>query len=122
MKWIDAEKPAIPVLAYDTAKGSFFTAGIDLYFEQTEINKKLNRFVVYQFVNEKMMNADDPKNIKEIINAGNNYYTFDLQKIPVTQNSLCIAVSNLTNTNNESSLSNYIYLERRGNGWQMVKR
>ncbi|MEO5500813.1 MAG: family 10 glycosylhydrolase [Ginsengibacter sp.] len=122
MKWIDAIKPAMPVLAYDTAKGSFFTSGIDLYFEQTEINKKLNRYVVYQFENEKIMNADDPKNIKEIINAGNNYYTFDLQKIPVTQNSLCIAVSNLTNTNNESSLSNYIYLERRGNGWQMVKR
>jgi hypothetical protein len=70
----------------------------------------------------KNRNITDPKNIKEIIISGNNFYQFDLLKIPASQNKLVIAATNLTSTNNESDLSRYIYLERRGNGWQVVSQ
>jgi len=80
----------------------------------------INRYVIYQFDDLKKMDKSDPKNIKEIIIAGNNFYTFDLQSIPPNQNKIVIAATSLTRTNNESDLSQYIYMERRGNGWQII--
>jgi hypothetical protein len=66
------------------------------------------------------MDNSDPKNIKEIIIAGNNYYKFDLQGISPQQDKIVIAATSLTKTNNESRLSRYIYLERKANGWQVI--
>lgn len=122
MAWIDSVKPAQPVLLYDSSKPTFYTNSIDLYFRQNEVNDMINRYVIYQFNDLKKMDKSDPKNIKEIIIAGNNFYTFDLQNIPVTQNEIVIAATSLTSTNNESNLSQYIYMERRGNGWQIVSQ
>ena len=65
----------------------------------------MNRYVIYNFEDISKMNNNDPKNITEIIEAGNNYYKFNLQNIPPQQNKIVIAVSSLTNTNNESSLA-----------------
>ena len=120
MPWIDSIKPDRPVLLYDSSKPTFYTNSIDLYFRQLEANDMINRYVIYQFNDLKNIDKDDPKNIKEIIIAGNNFYQFDLQNIPASQNKLVIAATSLTSTNNESNLSQYIYLERRANGWQIV--
>jgi hypothetical protein len=120
MPWIDSIKPGRPVLLYDSSKATFYTNSIDLYFRQNEVNDMINRYVIYQFEDLKKMDKSDPKNIKEIIIAGNNFYTFDLQNIPPNQNKIVIAATSLTRTNNESDLSQYIYMERRGNGWQII--
>ena len=40
--------------------------------------------------------------------SGNNFYNFNLQNIPRDQNSIVIASTALTETNNESELSRYI--------------
>jgi uncharacterized lipoprotein YddW (UPF0748 family) len=120
MPWIDSIKPDRPVLLYDSSKPTFYTNSVDLYFRQIEANDMINRYVIYQFNDLKNIDKDDPKNIKEIIIAGNNFYQFDLQNIPASQNKLVIAATSLTSTNNESNLSQYIYLERRANGWQIV--
>jgi hypothetical protein len=120
MAWIDSVKPTQVVLLYDSSKPTFYSNSIDLYFHQSNVNNLINRYVIYQFTDPKNMDMNDPKNIKEIINAGNNFYNFDLQNVPANQNKVVIAATNLTSTNNESELSKYIYLERRGNGWQVI--
>ncbi len=120
MPWIDSIKPDRPVLLYDSSNPTFYTNSIDLYFRQNEVNHMINRYVIYQFDDVKNMDKNDPKNIKEIIIAGNNFYQFDLQKIPANQNKIVIATTSLTTTNNESNLSQYIYMERRGNSWQII--
>ena len=122
MAWIDSIKPEQPVLLYDSSKPSLVTNSVDLYFRQDEPNDLVNRYVIYQFDDTKMMDKNDPKKIKEIIIAGNNYYKFDLQNILPTQNRIVIAATSLTSTNNESDLSESIVLERKGNGWQIVKQ
>ena len=76
MSWIDSIKPEPPVLSYDSSKPSFYTSSIDLYFRQDEANDMINRFVVYQFDDLRNKNTNDPKNIKEIVISGNNFYTF----------------------------------------------
>ena len=76
--------------------------------------------MIYNFEDISKMDNRDPKNITEIIVAGNNYYKFNLQNIPPQQNKIVIAATSLTNTNNESGLSRYIYLERKTNGWQVI--
>ena len=120
MAWIDNEKPARLIVSYDTTKSSSFTNSIDLYFRQTEENSKINRFVIYQFDDLSSMDFNDPKNIKEIIISGNNFYSFDLRSVPASQNQIVISATNLTFTNNEGIPGRYIYLERKGNGWQIV--
>lgn len=120
MPWIDSVKPERPVLLYDSSKPNLYTNSLELYFRQTEANDMINRYVIYQFDELKNMDKEDPKNIREIIISGNNYYPFDLQKIPATQNRVVIAATALTFTNNESGLTRYIYLERKPNGWQIV--
>ncbi len=122
MAWIDSVKPEPLVLSYDSSKPTFYTNSIDLYFRQNEVNDMINRYVIYQFDNPANRNINDPKNIKEIIISGNNFYRFDLQKIPSAQNKIIIGATNVTSTNNESALSRYIYLERKGNGWQVVSQ
>ena len=76
--------------------------------------------MIYNFEDTSKMDNSDPKNITEIIVSGNNYYKFNLQNIPPQQNKIVIAATSLTNTNNESELSRYIYLERKTNGWHVV--
>jgi hypothetical protein len=68
------------------------------------------------------MDQNDPKNIKEIILSGNNFYHFVFDNIPATQNKIVIAATTLTKTNNESELSDSIFLQRKQNGWVIVKQ
>jgi uncharacterized lipoprotein YddW (UPF0748 family) len=119
MPWLDAEKPMNLVLDYDKVRLKVFTDYIDLYFKQPEVNEKINRYVLYQFMNDKSIDMNDPKNIGAIINFGINSYRLDLTKIPITQNTVILSATNLTFTNNESGLSNYINLVRTGAGWEV---
>jgi hypothetical protein len=89
---------------------------------ENEKNDLINRYIIYQFEDPNDMDDNDPKNIKEIILSGNNFYHFNLTDIPAGQNKIIIAATALTKTNNESLLSDYIYLERKGNGWQIVTK
>ncbi len=41
-------------------------------------NDLINRYVIYQFSDLNDMDDNDPKNIKEIILSGNNFYHFNL--------------------------------------------
>lgn len=107
-------------MSYDSTKTSTFINSIDLYFRQEELNNKINRFVIYQFADLSTMDFNDPKNIKEIILAGNNFYSFDLSMIPAAQKQVVISATNLTFTNNEGISSRYIYVERDTNGWHIV--
>jgi hypothetical protein len=120
MPWIDSIKPEQPILSFDSSKSTFFTTSIDLYFREDENNDLINRYVIYQFNDVNNINDSDPKNIKEIILSGNNFYHFIFDNIPANQNNIIIAATALTKTNNESPLSDYIYLERKGNGWQIL--
>jgi uncharacterized lipoprotein YddW (UPF0748 family) len=118
MDWIDSAKPESPVLSYDSLKSTFFTTSVDLYFRDTVKNDLLNRYVIYQFDSLDSMDIDDPRNIKEIILSGNNFYHF-IFDVPDSQNEIVIAATALTKTNNESPISRYIYLKRKENGWQV---
>ena len=120
MPWIDSIKPERPVLLYDSSKPAANTNYIDLYFRQTEEDPMINRYVIYQFEDPEKMDMSDPKNIKELIISGNNFYRFNLQNIPADQNKIVIAATSLTSTNNESDLSRYIYMERNGKTWQII--
>jgi uncharacterized lipoprotein YddW (UPF0748 family) len=121
MPWIDSSIPQSPLLVLDpkTAAGA---NSIDIYFREAEPNDMVNRYVIYQFKNPNSTDKEDPKNIKEIINSGNNFYTFDLQTVPADQNRIAIAATSLTSTNNESELSKMIILQRNANGWQIVNQ
>jgi uncharacterized lipoprotein YddW (UPF0748 family) len=120
MSWIDSIKPARPVLSFDSAKSSIYNYSVDLYFRQDTVSDKVNRYVIYNFEDTSKMDNTDPKTITDIIEAGNNYYKFNLQNIPPQQTKIVIAATSLTNTNNESKLSRYIYLERMSNGWHVI--
>lgn len=121
MNWIDSAKPVAPVLSYDSTKPTFFTSSVDLYFRDTIKNDLLNRYVIYQFNGLDSMDINDPKNIKEIILSGNNFYHFVFD-VPDSQKEIVIAATSLTKTNNESPVSRYIYLERKANGWQVYAK
>lgn len=120
MPWIDSIKPEQPILSFDSSKSTYFTSSVDLYFREDESNDLVNRYVIYQFNDLHNMDDNDPKNIKEIILSGNNFYHFIFDNIPASQDKIIIAATALTKTNNESKLSDYIYLQRKGNGWQIV--
>jgi len=121
MPWIDSSKPESPLLVLDS-KTATGVNSIDIYFREIEPNDMINRYVIYQFKDQNSPDKEDPKNIKEIINSGNNFYTFDLQTVPADQNRIAIAATSLTSTNNESDLSKLIYLQRNANGWQIVNQ
>jgi uncharacterized lipoprotein YddW (UPF0748 family) len=120
MAWIDSVKPSRPVLSFDSAKAAIYNYFVNLYLRQDTMNTNVNRYVIYNFEDISKIDSRDPKNITEIIVAGNNYYKFNLQNILPQQTKIVIAATSLTNTNNESGLSRYIYLERKTNGWQVV--
>lgn len=120
MKWIDSGKPQPPLLLYDSTTLNFYIGSIDLYFIRHEMNNRTKQYVIYQFEDLKNLNINDPKNIKEIILAGNNFYSFDLNGVDISQNKIAIGVTSLSNTNNESNLSQYIFMKRRENGWKIV--
>ncbi|MEO9023055.1 MAG: family 10 glycosylhydrolase [Ginsengibacter sp.] len=120
MPWIDSAKPDRPVLLFDSSKPAFVSTAIDLYFRENKDNNLINRYIIYQFDDLSDMDQNDPKNIKEIILSGNSFYHFIFQNIPASQNKIVIAATALTKTNNESVLSRYVYLERKGNGWQVI--
>lgn len=122
MKWIDADIPEAPVMQIDTKKQGSFKDFVQLFVSDQEVNDLINRVIVYQFNDPLHLNTEDPKNIREIINSGITDYQFDLQQVPPHQNKIAIAVSNLTYTNNESVLSNIIYLERKGTSWQLISK
>ena len=120
MLWIDSIKPSRPELVLDSSKVSIFSNAINFYLVQDSLSKNLNRYIIYSFGDTSAIDISDPKRIKEILVSGNNMYKFDLQNIPLQQNKIVIAATSLTNTNNESDLSRYIYLERKVNGWHLV--
>lgn len=121
MPWIDSARPAEPDLIMN--EGLTISKGntINLYLSQDTVNDLINRYIIYQFADEKNMDTNDPKNIFDIIVTGRDYYTFDLSKIPSSQKRVVIAASALTKTNNESSLSNIIILKKSGDVWKMVR-
>jgi uncharacterized lipoprotein YddW (UPF0748 family) len=119
MNWIDSVKPFAPVLSFDSTKSTLVKTSIDLYFEDSIKNDLINRYVIYQFDDLDDMDQNDPKNIKEIILSGNNFYHFIFDVRP-DQKRVVIAATALTKTNNESALSRFIYLERNSTGWQIV--
>lgn len=120
MAWIDNEKPERPIVSFDSTGGNYFTTNIDLYFRQPEENEKINRFVIYNFDDLSKMDYNSPKNIHEILLSGKSFYRFDLSAVPAAQKQLVIAATNLTFTNNEGLAGRYIFLERKGAGWQVV--
>jgi uncharacterized lipoprotein YddW (UPF0748 family) len=122
MPWIDSLKPSPPSIFVDSSNGSFYTNSIDLYFSEDEKNDLVNRFVIYQFGDSANMDINDPKNMKEIILSGNHFYHFSFNDIPDSQNKLIIVVTALTKTNNESTISKSVCLERKENGWQIVSQ
>jgi hypothetical protein len=109
-------------LSFDSSKSTFFTTSIDLYFREKTKNDLINRLVIYQFDDVNNMDQNDPKNIKEIILSGNNFYHFVFDNIPSNQDKVVIAATTLTKTNNESQLSDSIYLQRKQNGWVIVNQ
>lgn len=119
MPWIDSIKPARPELLFDSSKRNLYEYSIDLYLKLDSNNKKVNRYLIYNFNDTSEISKEDPKNISEIIVAGNNFYKYDLRKIPADQNTVTIAATAVTTTNNESELSRYVSLERTPNGWQV---
>src|SRR5690242_5399571 len=119
MNWIDSVKPFAPVLSFDSTKSTLVKTSIDLYFEDSIKNDLINRYVIYQFDDLDDMDQNDPKNIKEIILSGNNFYHF-IFDVPADQKRVVIAATALTKTNNESALSRFIYLDRKSTGWQIV--
>jgi uncharacterized lipoprotein YddW (UPF0748 family) len=120
MDWIDSVKPTRPELLYDSSKAAIFSDFIDLYLRRDSLSKNVNRYVIYNFEDTSTIDKSDPKHITEIIVSGNNYYRFNLQNIPVDQDKIIIAATSLSNTNNESDRSRYIYLQRKTNGWQVI--
>ena len=117
MEWIDADTPPAPLVQASENASRTYTGYIDLYILQPEENEMINRNVIYQFADSSAADFSDPKNIWEIVQAGNGYYRFDLSALPSSQRRVAIALTNLSSTNNESVLSHFIYLERQGNGW-----
>jgi len=118
MPWIDDAKPAAPVILSEKDKSS---NSLSLYLRQDTANDMINRYVIYQFDNQGNQDINDPKNIHEIIVTGKDFYTFDLSAIPPAQKKVALAATALTKTNNESAVSNVIYLERNGNTWAIAK-
>ena len=121
MNWIDSIKPASPEIFLDTSKPAIYDYSVDLYFKQDSLNNRINRYVIYNFGDTSNMDNTDPKKIIEIIESGNSYYKFNFQNIPPQQDKIVIAVTSLTNTNNESELNSYIYFERKSNGWHVIQ-
>jgi uncharacterized lipoprotein YddW (UPF0748 family) len=122
MKWIDSIKPARPEMMYDSSKAAIFSDNVDLYFKQDTLNTQVNRYVIYNFSDTSKIDIGKPQNITDIVTAGANFYSFNLQNIPSQQNIIVIAATALTNTNNESKLSRYIYLKRESNGWHVINQ
>ena len=120
MNWIDNVSPKRPVISFDSTK-EFYKDSIEIYFKQDTTNVNVNRYVIYNFDDTLNMDNSDPKNITEIIIAENYSYKFNLQNFSVRQNKIIIAITDLTTTNNESTLSKYVYLERKSNGWQIMR-
>ncbi|MEO8720489.1 MAG: family 10 glycosylhydrolase [Ginsengibacter sp.] len=122
MPWIDSIKPDKPLFETNGSKSAFYTTSIDFYLHEKVIDDLINRYVIYQFNDLRNLDVNDPKNIKEIIVSGNNFYHFIFDNIPSSQNKIVIAATALTKTNNESAPSDYIYLERKNNGWQIINQ
>jgi uncharacterized lipoprotein YddW (UPF0748 family) len=122
MKWIDSLKPLQPEIILDSSKAAIYNYSVDLYLKQDTLNNKINRYVIYNFEDTGAINTNDPKNISDIIESGNSYYKFNLQSVPLQQNKIVIVVTSLTNTNNESELRRYLYLQRMTNGWHVISQ
>ena len=120
MSWIDSVKPAQPEILLDSTKPAIYEYSVDLYLKQDTTDNRINRYVIYSFADTTEMDNSDPKNITEIIESGDNYYQFNLQNISPQQDKIVIAVTSLTDTNNESKLTRYLFLQRMANGWHVI--
>jgi len=122
MTWIDSVKPSPPTIVLDSTLPAIYDDSVELYFKQDSMNAKINRYVIYHFEDTATMDFTDPRNITEIIQSGNSYYTYRLGKIPPQQNTFVIAVTALTSTNVESEETQYLYLQRLTNGWHVIAK
>ncbi len=120
MSWIDSVKPAQPEIVLDSAKPTIYDYSVDIYLKADTADSRINRYIIYGFADTSEINSSDPKNIVDIIESGGNYYKFNLQNILPQQNKIVIAVTSLTNTNVESELIHYVYLQRMSNGWHVI--
>lgn len=118
MSWIDSEKPQAPKIIIDKDD---VLGKISFYLHQDTLNEMINRYIIYAFDNEEKLNIENPRNIHDIIPRGMAYYSFDAHNIPPQQSRIVLAATALTSTNNESGLSNKIYLERVGDHWRVIQ-
>lgn len=121
MPWIDDAIPAAPEMIIASGQPVGSDNKVALYLRQDTANTLINRYVIYQFNDVNDQNIANPKNIHEVIVAGHDFYTFDLNRIAPSQKQVVIAVTALTRTNNESQKSNFILLERSGRSWKAVE-
>ncbi len=121
MNWIDSIKPPTPQVSLDSSKVMIYDHFIDFYIRQDSVDSLVNRYVIYNFPDTSSMNYDDPTNIFSILESGDNFYHFNLDDLPQKQKKIVIAITALTRTNNESLPGEYIYLEKKSNGWHLVE-
>lgn len=119
MAWIDSVKPPAPEILLDSSKVMIYDHSVDLYIKENAVDTLVNRYVIYNFPDTAAMDYNNPKNIAAIIESGEGYYEYNLDNLPQQQNKVVIAVSSLTRTNNESLPDQYIYLEKKSNGWHV---
>lgn len=119
MAWIDSVKPPAPEILLDSSKVMIYDHSVDLYIKENAVDTLVNRYVIYNFPDTTAMDYNNPKNIVAIIESGEGYYEYNLDNLPQQQNKVVIAVSSLTRTNNESLPDQYIYLEKKSNGWHV---
>lgn len=115
MPWINSTVPAAPNVSIDSSAG-FFIDNLRIYLDKTTDNL-LNKYVVYAFNDVSTINKEDPKNIVSIISADQSFFVFPLSDVPQDLTTLCIAVTGVSKTNNESALIKKIILEKKAGGW-----
>jgi uncharacterized lipoprotein YddW (UPF0748 family) len=120
MPWIDNRKPARPTLAYDTTQNNLFISSAKLYLRQDTLPDIVNKYIIYAFPDFSQMYMSNPKNIAAIISSAQNSFAYPLSALPAQQTRIIIAMTAVTKNNNESTLSRYIYLERKSAGWQVT--
>ncbi|MEP6617027.1 MAG: family 10 glycosylhydrolase [Ginsengibacter sp.] len=119
MPWLDVTKPGRPAISYDSSVRNTFDSMIRIRI--TNVQRGLiNKYVVYGFADFSQVYVSDPKNIKAIISSEQPFIDVALTSLPAQQTRLIIGITAATKNNIESSLSRYIYLEKKASGWQVI--
>jgi uncharacterized lipoprotein YddW (UPF0748 family) len=120
MPWIDSTKPAQPTLSYRVTTN--LSDSIIINPSQGTVSELVNKYVIYAFTGPSQVYVSNPQNIVAIISSTVKSFPFSLSKVPNNQSELILAVTAVTKNNNESALSNYIYLRRKGEGWEIYEK